>query len=77
VANGIEVVADLNGRISTRDLAPVGTESRAMVRLGARFTSGSVRFDAAFLIGATKNDPLWGVTTGFTWVFKAFTVPPQ
>jgi hypothetical protein len=77
VANGIELVADFSGRISTRDVVPVGTETRSMVRLGARFTSGPVRFDAAFLIGATKNDPLWGVTTGFTWVFKAFTVPPQ
>jgi len=77
VANGIELVADFNGRISTRDVVPVGTETRSMVRLGARFTKGSVRFDTAFLIGATKNDPLWGVTTGFTWVFKAFTVPAQ
>jgi hypothetical protein len=77
VANGVELVADFSGRISTRDVVPVGTETRSMVRLGARFTSGPVRFDAAFMIGATKNDPLWGVTTGFTWVFKAFTVPPQ
>lgn len=77
VANGVELVADLSGRISTRDVVPVGTESRSMVRLGARFTKGSVRFDAAFLIGATNHDPLWGITTGFTWVFKAFTVPPQ
>ena len=77
LTNTVELVADLNGRISTRDTTPVGTESRSMIRLGARFTSGAVRFDVAFLIGATSHDPLWGITTGFTWVFKAFTVPAQ
>jgi hypothetical protein len=78
VATGVELVADLNGRISTRNgTPPVGTESRSMVRLGSRFTHGPVRIDAAFMIGVTKNDPQWGITTGVTWVFKAFTVPPQ
>lgn len=78
VATGVELVADLNGRISTRNgTPPVGTESRSMVRLGARFTHGPVRIDGAFMIGVTKNDPQWGFSTGFTWVFKAFTVPAQ
>jgi hypothetical protein len=34
-----------------------------------------VRFDAAALVGMTARDPSFGVTAGFTWVFRAFTLP--
>ena len=78
VANGVEIVADFAGRLSTRrGTPPIGTESRSVMRLGARFTHGAVRYDTALLIGVTKNDPPWGITGGFTWVFKAFTVPTR
>ena len=46
-----------------------------MVRVGARVTRGPVRLDGALLLGMTERDPSWGFTAGFTWVFKAFTVP--
>jgi hypothetical protein len=73
--SGVELVAEVNGRLNTRSgTPPVGTESRSMMRVGARFTHASVRFDAAFLAGITERDPTWGFTTGMTWVFKAFTV---
>jgi len=72
---GFEVVAELNGRLNTRSgTAPIGTESRSMMRLGSRLTRGPVRVDAAFLAGVTERDPTWGFTAGMTWVFKAFTV---
>jgi hypothetical protein len=75
VAPGVEVVGEINGRLNTRDgEPPVGTESRSMVRLGARLTRGAVRLDGALAVGVTEHDPSWGFTTGFTWVFKAFTV---
>ena len=75
VATGVELVGEINGRVSTRSgTPPIGTESRSMMRLGARFTQGSVRVDGAFLVGITSNDPSWGFSTGFTWVFKAFNV---
>ena len=71
----LELVGEINGRVSTRSgTPPIGTESRSMMRLGARFTQGSVRVDGAFLVGITSNDPSWGFSTGFTWVFKAFNV---
>ena len=73
--SGVELVAEINGRQNTRSgAAPIGTESRSMMRLGARFTHAAVRFDAAFLAGVTERDPVWGFTAGLTWVFKAFTV---
>ncbi len=75
VATGVELVGEVNGHASTRSgTPPIGTESRSMLRLGARFTQGSVRIDGAFLVGITSNDPSWGISTGFTWVLKAFTV---
>jgi hypothetical protein len=72
---GFEIVGELNGRVSTRGgTPPVGTEDRGMMRLGGRFTRGSVRIDAGILVGMTSRDPSIGFTAGATWVFKAFDV---
>jgi hypothetical protein len=71
-----EVVGELNGRVSTRSGAPFpGTESRGLLRLGGRYTHGPVRFDAGVFVGLTTVDPTIGFTTGFTYVFNAFTIP--
>jgi hypothetical protein len=71
-----EVVGEINGRISTREGGPPpGTESRGMVRLGARYTLGTWRGDVAALFGVTSRDPSFGFAAGFTWVFNAFQIP--
>ena len=71
-----EIVAELNGRISTRTGEPFpGTESRGRLKLGGRFTTGPVRFDTAVFFGTTTLDPTIGFTIGFTYVFNAFTIP--
>lgn len=76
VRPGIEVVGEINGRVNTRSGAPIiGTETRSLVRLGARATRGAVRFDGGVMIGVTEYDPSWGFTTGVTWVFRGFNVP--
>jgi hypothetical protein len=76
VRQGIEVVGEVNGRANTRSSeAPPGTESRGIMRLGGRFTRGTVRLDAGILIGMTSRDPSVGFTAGATWVFRGFTVP--
>lgn len=78
VREGLELVAEVNGRANTRsNTPPVGTESHSMLRVGGRLTRGPVRLDGALLLGVTGLDPSWGVTAGVTWVFKAFTIPPQ
>lgn len=75
VANGVEIVGELNGRLDTREgVPPIGTESRSVMRVGGRVTRGPVRADGALLIGVTENDPTWGFSVGLTWVFRAFTV---
>jgi hypothetical protein len=72
---GAELVAELNGRVDTgQNPPPPGTESRAIAKIGGRYTTGPVRLDAGLLIGITQQDPSWGVSIGATWVFKAFNV---
>lgn len=76
VRDDIEFVGELNGRKNTRTgQTIVGTESRGLVRVGARATRGPVRADAALMLGITEFDPSWGLTAGMTWVFKGFNVP--
>ena len=70
-----EVVGELNGRVSTRSNAFPGTESRGILKIGGRYTRGSIRFDAGVFLGLTSIDPTFGLTAGFTYVFDAFKVP--
>jgi hypothetical protein len=71
-----EFVGEVNGRANTRSAGALpGTESRSMLRLGARYTPGSVRFDGGLLVGLTSEGPTVGVTAGLTYVFNGFTVP--
>ena len=70
-----ELVGELNGRISTRDEAFPGTESRGLLKVGGRYTRGAIRFDAGLFFGLTSIDPTFGFTAGFTYVMNAFTLP--
>ena len=75
VKEGLEVVGEVNGWVSTRGgTPPPGTDDRAIVRLGGRFTKGTVRIDAGILLGMTSRDPSFGFTAGATYVFKAFEI---
>ena len=76
VAEGFELVGEINGRGSTRrGVAPPGTESRSVMGLGARYTRGTVRLDVGVSAGITTRDRSFGITAGFTWVLEAFQVP--
>ena len=76
VAEGVELVGEINGRLDTRaGEPPPGTENRGVMRLGARYTRGAGRVDAGLLVGMTSRDPTVGFTAGFTYVFRAFQVP--
>jgi hypothetical protein len=76
VTQEAELVGELNGRVSTRSGGPLpGTESRGVLKLGGRYTRGSLRLDAGVFFGLTTFDPTIGLTMGFTYVFNAFTIP--
>ncbi len=71
-----EVVGEIYGRASVRGGPPFpGTESRSLLKLGGRYTRGALRLDGAVYVGLTTLDPIIGFTTGFTYVFNAFTLP--
>jgi hypothetical protein len=76
VTQRTEFVGEVNGRKSTRSgEAFPGTESRGLLKIGTRYTHGSLRLDGGLFVGMTSNDPTIGFTTGFTYVFNAFTLP--
>ena len=71
-----ELVGEVNGRLSVRSGDPFpGTESRGLLKLGARYTHSSVRFDGGVFFGLTTIDATIGFTAGLTYVFNAFAVP--
>ena len=75
VTQGFQVVGEVNGRANTRGAEPPpGTDSSGYIRVGARFTSGAVRFDGALVSGITPRDATIGFTAGFTWVFEGMGV---
>jgi hypothetical protein len=71
-----EVVGEVNGRFDTREDEPDRpSTTRGAVRLGARYTIGGWRGDAAVVVGLTGRDPGIGFAAGFTYVFSAFQIP--
>jgi len=71
-----EVVGEVNGRFDTREDEPDRpSTTRAAARLGARYTVGGWRGDAAVIVGLTGRDPGIGFAAGFTYVFNAFQIP--
>lgn len=68
VNNRFNIVTEINGRASTRSgRAPLGTESQGEFRLGTQIRASGLRFDAAGIIGLTKNSPRSGITFGVTY----------
>ena len=74
MTNEVELVGEINGRANTRTQALPGSESRSTLRVGARYTRGPARVDAAALLGMTDLDPSIGFTVGVTYIFNAFKV---
>jgi len=73
---GLEFVADINGRLNTRnERTPPGTETRSTIRTGLRFTHAAVRVDGGLIFGLTARDSSFGFTAGLTYVFRGFTLP--
>ena len=76
LAESAEIVGEINGRASTRrGTPPPGTESRATMTFGIRYTRGTVRFDGGLFTGFTSRDLFVGLTGGLTWVFESPLTP--
>jgi hypothetical protein len=69
ITNEIEAVGEMSGHLAPfGDPVPAGLDSRAVLRLGARYTHQLLRFDVGLLIGITARDPAFGITAGATYV---------
>jgi hypothetical protein len=68
----IDLVAEAGGRLDLKSGTKVGAEERGQVRLGARYRSEPIRFDAGAIIGMGDDDPKFGLTFGVTYTFDAF-----
>lgn len=78
VTNRFNIVSEVNGRASTRaGRAPLGTESQSEFRLGTQIKTSGLRFDAAGIIGLTKNSPRSGLTFGVTYQSPTIFTPAQ
>lgn len=75
VAQGVELVGEVTGRVNFAEEDAIGAEDRGFFRVGARYTRGSIRVDGGILLGLSPRDPDFGVTAGLTWVVNAFQVP--
>ena len=53
------------------DVPPIGAEPRGQFRAAVRYTKAAWRADAGVIVGATRQDPDFGVTLGLTWSTQA------
>ncbi|MBO0719486.1 MAG: transporter [Blastocatellia bacterium] len=61
------LVTEINGRHSTRNVTPLGTESDGEARLGARIRVAHVIFDVAGIKGVYRDSASSGVTIGVSY----------
>lgn len=73
----VNVVGEVNGRINTRGVAPLGTESIGQFRIGTQIRASGLRFDTAAAFGLTKFSPRTGVTFGVTYQSPTVFKPAQ
>lgn len=74
VGSKVNLVAEVNGRWSTRDIPLIseliGTGSRSQARLGFQVFAGGLRFDVAGIAGLTDRDADSGIVFGVTRIFR-------
>ena len=62
----INLVAEINGRKSTRGISSLSTESLSHGRYGLQISWGGVRWDVGAMVGINKNSPANGILFGAT-----------
>jgi hypothetical protein len=72
------IVSEVNGRVNTRSgRAPLGTESLGEFRLGTQIRASGLKFDAAAILGLTRNSPRTGVAFGVTYESPSIFTPAK
>lgn len=66
----LTMVGEVNGRYSTRNNTPLGTESDGAARLGARIRAAGLTWDIAGIRGLNRVSTRGGITFGVTYEAK-------
>jgi hypothetical protein len=69
VGSGLRLALGLEGRASTRDRVPLGTEDLGEVVIGADYRLGSWLLDVGLTRGLVEDSSEWGVRAG--WAYAA------
>ncbi|HEX4950066.1 MAG TPA: hypothetical protein VFZ34_25595 [Blastocatellia bacterium] len=69
----VSLVGEINGRLNTRNRAPLGTESDSEARFGARIKASGLIWDVSGLTGFHKNSIRSGLSFGLTYEGQLFT----
>ena len=72
ITDQINLATEVNGRLSVRRNAPLGTESMSQLRIGTQIKTSGLRFDTAAVFGLTRFSPRTGVTFGVTYQSPVF-----
>jgi len=75
--NNVNLASEVNGRLSTRLDAPIGTESQSQFRFGTQIKASGLRFDSAVIFGLTKYSPKTGLTFGVTYTSPKIFEPAK
>ncbi len=71
-SNRLTLVGEVNGRHSTRNNAPLGTESDGAARIGARIRAAGLLWDIAGIRGLYRNSERSGVAFGVSYEANLF-----
>jgi hypothetical protein len=69
----VNIVGEVSGYHSTRNVAPLGTEDFSQARIGTQLRALGVRWNAAGIFGLSKRAPKTGLALGITYDWEAFT----
>lgn len=64
ISSRLQIAAEINGYLTTRNLIPAGTEARGVLRAGGRWRSRHFEAEFSLSRGLTANEGTWGGMVG-------------
>ncbi len=64
LSSRLQIAAEINGYLTTRNLIPAGTEARSVLRAGGRWRSRHFEMELSLSRGLTANEGTWGGMLG-------------
>lgn len=64
LTRSVNLAAEINGYLTTRNVIPLGTEARGVARAGLSWRLRALQIEAALAHGLTANEGDWGASVG-------------